>query len=55
VRDHDSASSAVLELAHHEQDAPMLSLALRNHHITAAAPIFYDFDPCEDLVGPAGY
>jgi len=35
-------------------DAAMLSLALRNHHITAAAPISYDFDPFEDLVRPGG-
>jgi uncharacterized protein len=35
-------------------DAAMLSLALRNHHITAAAPISYDFDPYEDLARPGG-
>ena len=35
-------------------DTAMLSLALRNHHITAAAPISYDFDPYEDLVRPGG-
>jgi uncharacterized protein len=35
-------------------DAAMLSLALRNHHITAAAPISYDFDPYEDLLRPGG-
>jgi len=27
---------------------------LRNPHITAAAPISYDFDPYEDLARPAG-
>jgi putative CocE/NonD family hydrolase len=32
----------------------MLSLVLRNHHITAAAPISYDFDPYEDLLRPGG-
>ena len=35
-------------------DAAMLSLALRNHHITAAAPMSYDFDPYEDLARPGG-
>jgi len=35
-------------------DIAMLSLALRDHHITAAAPISYDFDPYEDLVRPGG-
>ena len=35
-------------------DTAMLSLALRNHHITAAAPISYDFDPYEDLARPGG-
>jgi uncharacterized protein len=35
-------------------DIAMLSLALRNPHITAAAPISYDFDPYEDLVRPGG-
>ena len=35
-------------------DAAMLSLALRNPHITAAAPVSYDFDPYEDLVRPGG-
>ena len=35
-------------------DTAMLSLALRNPHITAAAPISYDFDPYEDLARPAG-
>jgi len=35
-------------------DTAMLSLALRNHHITAAAPISYDFDPYEDLLRPGG-
>jgi uncharacterized protein len=35
-------------------DVAMLSLALRNPHITAAAPISYDFDPYEDLVRPGG-
>ena len=35
-------------------DTAMLSLALRNHHITAAEPISYDFDPYEDLVRPGG-
>ncbi|GAA1261650.1 CocE/NonD family hydrolase [Kitasatospora nipponensis] len=35
-------------------DTAMLSLGLRNHHITAAAPISYDFDPYEDLVRPGG-
>jgi hypothetical protein len=35
-------------------DTAILSLALRNHHITAAAPISYDFDPYEYLVRPGG-
>jgi putative CocE/NonD family hydrolase len=35
-------------------DAAMLSLALRNPHITAAAPLSYDFDPYEDLIRPGG-
>jgi uncharacterized protein len=35
-------------------DVAMLSLGLRNHHITAAAPISYDFDPYEDLLRPGG-
>ena len=35
-------------------DTAMLSLALGNHHITAAAPISYDFDPYEYLVRPGG-
>jgi uncharacterized protein len=35
-------------------DTAMLSLALRNPHITAAAPISYDFDPYEDLARPGG-
>ncbi|MFE7524570.1 CocE/NonD family hydrolase [Kitasatospora sp. NPDC057542] len=35
-------------------DTAMLATALRNHHITAAAPISYDFDPYEDLVRPGG-
>lgn len=35
-------------------DTAMLSLALRNPHITAAAPVSYDFDPYEDLVRPGG-
>jgi uncharacterized protein len=35
-------------------DTAMLSLALRNHHITAAAPVSYDFDPYEDLFRPGG-
>lgn len=35
-------------------DTAMLSLALRNHHITAAAPVSYDFDPYEDLARPGG-
>jgi uncharacterized protein len=35
-------------------DTAMVSLALRNHHITAAAPISYDFDPYEDLLRPGG-
>lgn len=35
-------------------DAAALSLALRNRHITAAAPVSYDFDPYEDLLRPGG-
>jgi uncharacterized protein len=35
-------------------DTAMLSLALGNPHITAAAPISYDFDPYEDLARPGG-
>lgn len=35
-------------------DVAMLSLALHNPHITAAAPISYDFDPYEDLARPGG-
>jgi uncharacterized protein len=35
-------------------DTSILSLALRNHHITAAAPISFDFDPYEDLARPGG-
>jgi putative CocE/NonD family hydrolase len=35
-------------------DTAMLSLALRDHHITAAAPVSYDFDPYEDLLRPGG-
>jgi putative CocE/NonD family hydrolase len=35
-------------------DIAMGSLALRNPHITAAAPISYDFDPYEDLARPGG-
>jgi hypothetical protein len=35
-------------------DTAMLSLALGNAHITAAAPISYDFDPYEDLTRPGG-
>lgn len=35
-------------------DVAMGSLALRNPHITAAAPISYDFDPYEDLARPGG-
>jgi hypothetical protein len=35
-------------------DVAMQSLALRNPHITAAAPISYDFDPYEDLARPGG-
>jgi len=35
-------------------DIAMASLALRNPHITAAAPISYDFDPYEDLARPGG-
>ncbi len=33
-------------------DTAMLSLALRNPHITAAAPISYDFNVYEDLARP---
>ena len=36
-------------------DTAMLSLALRNPHITAAAPVSYDFDVYEDLARRAGY
>jgi putative CocE/NonD family hydrolase len=35
-------------------DTAMLSLALRNRHITAAAPVSYDFDPYEDILRPGG-
>ncbi|MFF3004876.1 CocE/NonD family hydrolase [Kitasatospora sp. NPDC057940] len=35
-------------------DTAMLATALGNHHITAAAPVSYDFDPYEDLVRPGG-
>jgi hypothetical protein len=35
-------------------DVAMSSLALRDPHITAAAPISYDFDPYEDLARPGG-
>src|SRR5215472_11292696 len=35
-------------------DIAMGSLALRNPHITAAAPISYDFDPYEDIMRPGG-
>ena len=35
-------------------DVAMQSLALHNPHITAAAPISYDFDPYEDLARPGG-
>jgi uncharacterized protein len=35
-------------------DVAMGSLALRNPHITAAAPISYDFDPYEDIMRPGG-
>lgn len=35
-------------------DMAISSLALHNPHITAAAPISYDFDPYEDLVRPGG-
>ncbi|MGY0464347.1 CocE/NonD family hydrolase [Kitasatospora sp. cg17-2] len=35
-------------------DTAMLALGLRNHHITAAAPNSYDFDPYEDLIRPGG-
>ncbi|MFF2122243.1 CocE/NonD family hydrolase [Kitasatospora sp. NPDC058184] len=35
-------------------DTAMLATSLGNHHITAAAPISYDFDPYEDLVRPGG-
>jgi putative CocE/NonD family hydrolase len=35
-------------------DMAMGSLALHNPHITAAAPISYDFDPYEDIMRPGG-
>lgn len=35
-------------------DIAMGSLALHNPHITAAAPISYDFDPYEDIMRPGG-
>jgi predicted acyl esterase len=35
-------------------DIAIGSLALRNPHITAAAPISYDFDPYEDIMRPGG-
>ncbi|MBV2155000.1 CocE/NonD family hydrolase [Kitasatospora sp. SUK 42] len=35
-------------------DTAMLATALGNHHIAAAAPLSYDFDPYEDLVRPGG-
>ena len=35
-------------------DIAMGSLALRNPHITAAAPLSYDFDPYEDIMRPGG-
>jgi uncharacterized protein len=35
-------------------DVAMGSLALRDPHITAAAPISYDFDPYEDIMRPGG-
>jgi len=35
-------------------DIAMGSLALRNPHITAAAPLSYDFDPYEDILRPGG-
>ncbi|MFJ6618673.1 CocE/NonD family hydrolase [Kitasatospora sp. NPDC091335] len=35
-------------------DTAMLATSLGNHHITAAAPVSYDFDPYEDLVRPGG-
>ncbi|MFJ9694011.1 CocE/NonD family hydrolase [Kitasatospora sp. NPDC101183] len=35
-------------------DTAMLATSLGNHHIAAAAPISYDFDPYEDLVRPGG-
>jgi putative CocE/NonD family hydrolase len=35
-------------------DIAMGSLALHNPHITAAAPISYDFDPYEDTIRPGG-
>jgi putative CocE/NonD family hydrolase len=35
-------------------DVAMLALYLRNHHITAAAPLSYDFDPYEDILRPGG-
>ncbi len=35
-------------------DMAIGSLALRNPHITAAAPLSYDFDPYEDIMRPGG-
>ncbi|MET8626252.1 CocE/NonD family hydrolase [Kitasatospora sp. NPDC004669] len=35
-------------------DTAMLATALGDHHIAAAAPISYDFDPYEDLARPGG-
>jgi len=35
-------------------DMAMGLLALRNPHITAAAPLSYDFDPYEDIMRPGG-
>ena len=35
-------------------DIAMGSLALHNPHITAAAPLSYDFDPYEDIMRPGG-
>ena len=35
-------------------DIAMGSLALRNPHITDAAPLSYDFDPYEDIMRPGG-
>ena len=35
-------------------DTALLSLALRNQHVTAVAPVSYDFDPYEDLLRPGG-